>query len=66
VLKPFDLQGLQHHLNQVFLKVDKLLDKFIGDHRNEKRLDNSKDFFAILLSLSINFYFIVKHLMTTS
>ncbi len=31
-LKPFDLQGLQHHMNQVFLKVDKFFDKFIGDH----------------------------------
>ncbi len=51
-LKPFDLQGLRHHMNQVHLKVDKFLDKFIGDHRNEKRLDNSKDFFDILLSLS--------------
>jgi hypothetical protein len=50
-LKPFDLQDLQHHLNQVFLKMDKLLDKFIGDHQTKKRLDNSKDFFAILLSL---------------
>jgi hypothetical protein len=50
-LKQFDLGDLQHHMNQVLLKVPNL--QFIQDHWNEKRLDDSKEFFDVFLSFFI-------------
>jgi hypothetical protein len=45
-LKQFDPWELQHHMNQVLLKVPNL--QFIQDHWNEKRLDDSKESFFCL------------------
>jgi hypothetical protein len=51
-LKPFDLQGLQLQCNQIRLKVDQFLGKFIQEHLKEKKRPNeSKDFLDVMLPL---------------
>jgi cytochrome P450 len=51
LLKPFDLQGLQHQMKQIRLRLDQFLDKIIQDHMKEKKLKDSKDFLDAMLSL---------------
>jgi hypothetical protein len=50
LLKPFDLQGLQHQIKKIRLRLDQFLDKIIQDHMKENKLKDSKDFLDAMLS----------------
>jgi len=51
-IKPFDLQGFQLQCNQICLKVNQFLGKFIQEHLKEKKKPNeSKNFLDVMLPL---------------
>jgi hypothetical protein len=50
-LKSFDIQGLQHQMNQTRLKVENFLYKIIQNHLKENKLDDSKDLIFCSLHL---------------